>query len=160
MAHKRDASLPAEALYSSELFFKSRRFAQANFDSWLILSAKYGLLEPGQIIQPYDRKMSDLSADERRELAARVSRQASSLHLAEAAVVSICGEDYDDLLDEAGVLFARSSELTLPIGKKLKTLGERTDSRKIQISLDGSTQAPPVDDMFLLHHEAGALTAN
>ena len=32
----------AEQLYCSDLFYKSRRYAQANFDTWLILSAKHG----------------------------------------------------------------------------------------------------------------------
>src|SRR5258708_5083272 len=105
-AHKRDARMPAENLYSSDLFYKSRRFAQAHFDSWLILSAKHGLIKPDQIIEPYDCKLSSLSAPERAKLTKIVSRQASLLSLEDVRLTSICGEDYDELLEEAGIRFA------------------------------------------------------
>jgi hypothetical protein len=137
-AHKRDARIPAENLYSSDLFYKSRRFAQANFDSWLILSAKHGLIKPDQVIEPYDCNLSSLSASERAKLSKRVSRQASLLSLQEKRTTSICGEDYEDLLDEAGIKFARRSEFALPIGKKLKALGEATDPYGSQDLLDAT----------------------
>jgi hypothetical protein len=140
-AHKRDARMPAENLYSSDLFFKSRRYAQANFDSWLILSAKHGLIKPDQIIEPYDCNLGTLSAPERAKLSERVSRQASLLSLEQARLISICGEDYEDLLDEAGIKFTRRPELALPIGKKLKALGEATDPYKSQDHLDAAYKA-------------------
>src|ERR1700733_4946525 len=95
----------AEQLYCSELFYKSRRYAQANFDAWLILSAKHGLVKPCDTVAPYDCKLTTLSSDERRALATRISRQAPKLLGRGATVFSICGEEYDDLLKEAGVAF-------------------------------------------------------
>jgi hypothetical protein len=110
--------MPAESLYSSELFYRSRRYAQANFDSWLILSAKHGLIRPDQIVAPYECKLDSLSQGERGRLAKRVLEQTAVLFSESAQVTSICGEDYDDLLEEAGVKFRRESKFALPIGKK------------------------------------------
>jgi uncharacterized protein DUF6884 len=138
-AHKRDTRMPAENLYSSDLFYKSRRFAQANFDSWLILSAKHGLIKPDQVIEPYDCNLGSLSAVERATLSKKVFRQASLLSIEDGArLTSICGEDYEDLLDEAGITFVRRLEFALPIGKKIKALGEATDPCKSQDHLEAA----------------------
>ena len=67
-AHKRETAMHAENLYSSELFFKSRRYAQANYDAWLILSAKHGLVRPCEILAPYECKLTALSHIERTSL--------------------------------------------------------------------------------------------
>src|SRR6185295_10488748 len=131
-----DARTHAENLYSSELFYRSRRYAQANFDSWLILSAKHGLLRPDQIISPYDCKLTTLSSRERTELSKRISRQASLLLTESNSLTSICGEEYDSLLDQAGIHFRRSPEFALPIGKKLRALGDATDPDKSQVLVD------------------------
>jgi hypothetical protein len=126
-ARKRERALPAEELYSSDLFFKSRRFAQANFDSWLILSAKHGLIEPGELIEPYDQKLGSLNKAERSSLSELVTRQAFKFSLNQFAVTSICGAEYDRLLSQSGVQFLRRPELALPIGKKLAALNKLTD---------------------------------
>lgn len=129
----------AENLYSSELFFKSRRYAQANYDAWLILSAKHGLVRPCEILAPYECKLTALSHIERTSLAERVSRQAAILFgSGDVQISSICGEEYDDLLDEAGVQFLRNPEFALPIGKKLQALGAVTDPDKSLQLLDAT----------------------
>lgn len=140
-AHKRDVPLPAENLYSSDLFFKSRRFAQANFDSWLILSAKHGLIPPSQIVEPYDQNLNSISQAERAALSQVIIQQASHMSLERMKVTSICGEDYNTLLLEAGIKFARSPEFALPIGKKLAALGNATDPYGAQEILEATYKA-------------------
>ena len=55
---KNDTQQAAETLYRSQLFAKSRRYASsAAFDRWFIVSARYGLVEPSQIIAPYDMRL-------------------------------------------------------------------------------------------------------
>lgn len=137
-ARKRDAAMPAELIYSSELFFRSRRYAHANFDRWLILSAKYGLVTPQQILEPYDVALPVLSARERLALSTKVAEQAASLNLSGAEVVSICGSEYDRLLSQSGISFTRDEKFFLPIGKKLKALGEATDARQSEGLLDST----------------------
>jgi hypothetical protein len=105
-AHKREQPMRAENLYCSDLFYKSRRYAQANHDSWLILSAKYGLLHPSEIIQPYDLNLAALARKERLLLADQVSKQFSRLVDADkTSVSSLCGENYENLLDQAGIQY-------------------------------------------------------
>lgn len=66
---------PAKAkdLYISDLFKKSYRYAQLlNPDNIFILSAKYGLLEPEQIIEPYDETLKTKSIAEIKEWSRKV----------------------------------------------------------------------------------------
>lgn len=63
---KLGSSAPAKDLYVSPLFRKARAYAEAAAPRWFILSAEHGLLEPETVIEPYDRRLSDTSADYRR----------------------------------------------------------------------------------------------
>jgi hypothetical protein len=52
---KHDRELPARELYeASDLFSKSRTYAELQEDDWAILSAKHGLVNPDEILEPYD----------------------------------------------------------------------------------------------------------
>ncbi len=66
---------PAKDLYQSDLFRKSRQWAEQNGDRWLILSAKYGVVHPDQVIEPYDEMLSDKSAADRRKWSEKVAGQ-------------------------------------------------------------------------------------
>jgi hypothetical protein len=57
---------PAKDLYVSPLWNGRRAYAEAAGCPWLILSAKYGLLDPEQTIAPYDIALADLSTSARR----------------------------------------------------------------------------------------------
>ena len=56
---------PAKILYDSPLFKNSRSYAEAITDSWFVLSAKYGLLLPDEMVEPYDLALWDLSNEEK-----------------------------------------------------------------------------------------------
>lgn len=45
---------PAQDLYTSTLFRKSRAWAERNGERWFIVSAKHGLLLPTDVVAPYD----------------------------------------------------------------------------------------------------------
>lgn len=62
----------AKDLYKSALFAKSRKFIEQHCDSWFILSAKYGMIEPTDIIEPYDDTLNAKSRRERDEWANKV----------------------------------------------------------------------------------------
>ena len=51
-------------------------------------------------------------------------------------IESICGEEYDSLLQEADIRFEKNRDFALPIGKKLKALGQVTDPCQNQKYLD------------------------
>lgn len=65
----------AKDIYRSELFIKSRRYAEQHGDRWLILSAKHGVVDPEDVIEPYDETLNDKSAAERRVWSAKVAEQ-------------------------------------------------------------------------------------
>ena len=58
---KRATPGPAMDLYLSALFNGRRKAVEASCDSWFILSAKHGLLQPTEIIEPYDLALTSLS---------------------------------------------------------------------------------------------------
>ncbi len=51
---KLDHAAPARELYASPWFRKARRYAESSSDPWFIVSGKYGLLDPDDVIGPYD----------------------------------------------------------------------------------------------------------
>jgi hypothetical protein len=56
---KRSAPTPACDLYTSPLFRHLRGYAEANADTWYILSAGHGLLRPDQVVAPYERTLNN-----------------------------------------------------------------------------------------------------
>jgi hypothetical protein len=114
-AHKRPRVAAAENLYSSDLFIKSRRYAQANFDSWVVLSAKHGILERGIEVEPYDQELDALPVLERRQLAVRVKAQIETLNRLRTHLGTASGGNH------------RSSVFRLHVGKALIRSGRFTD---------------------------------
>lgn len=57
-AKKRNYKTKASDLYQGQLFKKVKKFARSNNFDFKIISAKYGLLNPYDIIEPYDKTIS------------------------------------------------------------------------------------------------------
>lgn len=72
---KQPAAAPAGKLYASDLFRKRRRAVEHSCDRWFILSAKHGLLDPHELIDPYDETLGTASRAERRAWSQRVLEQ-------------------------------------------------------------------------------------
>jgi hypothetical protein len=62
---KLDHPAPARELYTSPLFRAASAYCERTYDRWLILSALYGLVEPDQVIEPYDVTLRGMTARER-----------------------------------------------------------------------------------------------
>jgi hypothetical protein len=58
---KKAAASAASELFASPLFAGRRRYAAGSGRPWYILSAKFGLLAPGDVISPYDVYLADQS---------------------------------------------------------------------------------------------------
>ena len=56
---KGPVAAPAEELYVSPLFVGRRRFVESTCDRWFILSALHGLVDPHEVIEPYDHAGAD-----------------------------------------------------------------------------------------------------
>ena len=74
---KRKLTVPAAAreLYISPLFRGLRDYAEVSTDAWYILSAKYGLLSPDDVIDPYELTLNRMPKAEREAWARRVEHQ-------------------------------------------------------------------------------------
>jgi hypothetical protein len=54
-------AMPAAELFTGALFDRRRRYAEDADVPWYLLSGKYGLLEPDEVIGPYDEYLADQS---------------------------------------------------------------------------------------------------
>lgn len=72
---------PAKNLYTSALFRYQRAYAEECADRWFIISAKYGLVHPDNVIEPYEQTLAGAPVAARREWARRVFRQMESAEL-------------------------------------------------------------------------------
>lgn len=75
VAQKEVHALPARQLYRSDWFRKARRYVDSWGLHWMILSAEYGLVHPDQVIEPYDRSLSSMTASDRARWGAGVVEQ-------------------------------------------------------------------------------------
>jgi hypothetical protein len=92
---------PAEELYQSALFKKASAYAKAHYEAWFILSAKYGLVAPTDVIEPYDCTLKKMRKAERCAWGHRVFDQIVERGLAEAHFFGHTGADYLDPLPPA-----------------------------------------------------------
>jgi hypothetical protein len=133
-------SRPAEAkdLYVSSLFQKSRAYAERVGRAWFVLSAKHGLLRPGDVIEPYDVTLKELTYLDRRAWAEQVfARLVPQLGEGDR-VVFLAGATYREHLEK--LLASKGIETEAPmeglgIGKQLQWLS-RAPGRKPTEDLD------------------------
>lgn len=74
VSRKADRPLPACDLYRSTWFKYARRYAERYGDRWFLLSAKYGLVRPDEVIYPYNQTIDDMNKQDRRQWAIEVER--------------------------------------------------------------------------------------
>ena len=73
---KQDYPCKAEEMYRpSPLFTKAYDYATKNYDQAAILSAKYGLLLPHEVIEPYELTLKTIGRKAKKQWAERVYRQ-------------------------------------------------------------------------------------
>ena len=53
---------PARDLYQGQLFKAARAYVEARGWPWHILSARYGLVDPDLVLEPYDQPIGDVAA--------------------------------------------------------------------------------------------------
>ena len=101
VSEKHARSMPARELYCSPWFQKARAFVERQAGEWLILSAKYGLVEPDQVIEPYNETLNEKSIDERREWSRKVVRELQPHCPAGTSVAFLAGEKYREFIAPA-----------------------------------------------------------
>ncbi len=121
---------PAKAkdLYVSDWFRKARAYVEREGGAWRILSAKYGLVDPEDVVRPYEKTLITMRKVERSTWAGNVL-EALEPCLADAdTVVFLAGERYREFLEPA--LRSRGVALDVPMrglsqGRQLAWLGAR-----------------------------------
>lgn len=78
---KVDHPAPAQDLYVSMLFRGRRAFVEATCDRWFVLSAKHGVVAPGEVVEPYEATLNGKSAEAKRTWAASILRQLDEMGL-------------------------------------------------------------------------------
>jgi hypothetical protein len=95
---KLDHPAPAADLYQSAWFRKARRYAEAAGDLWYILSARYCLTKPDQMIEPYNVTLNDKSRQARQVWAADVANHLKIVDPPPCQVVILAGLRYREFL--------------------------------------------------------------
>jgi hypothetical protein len=115
----------AERIYTSPLFTAARAYAKSRFEQWYILSAKYGLLHPRTVIEPYNVTLRNLTPGARAMWAKRVSSALVPTLRRDDSVAFVAGELYRKDLQGPVRDHARAVVIPLEgfsIGKQLQWL--------------------------------------
>lgn len=75
VSKKLNHSAKAKDLYISDLFKKSLKYCQVNYDKIFILSAKYGLLELDDQIDTYDMTLNNMNEKQKKQWSYKVYHQ-------------------------------------------------------------------------------------
>ncbi|MCK9179211.1 MAG: hypothetical protein M0P93_09430 [Candidatus Cloacimonetes bacterium] len=120
---KQDYPCQAQEMYlPSTLFSKAIKYIkQQNYDKWFILSAKYGLLNPNVLIEPYDLTLNNMKSEEIKKWSQKVFNQLIEYNIIE--IDFYAGEKYRKYL--IPLLENKSIKYNIPlkglgIGKQLQ----------------------------------------
>lgn len=134
-SEKQDFTCRADELYTSTLFTKSAAYAKKHADRWFILSAKYGLVFPEQIINPYDVTLRKKGVNEKKLWAGRVFEELQPYLSAKDTVVFLAGQPYRqyliDKIREMGCRVEVPME-GLRIGEQLQWLSKQLGEGKYE----------------------------
>ena len=121
---------PGKDLYVSDWFCKARAVIEAAGWPWYILSAKYGLVDPDAIIEPYEKTLNTMPKSERIEWSRKVMNALDPRLVDVDSVVIFAGKKYRELL--APALRERGITVHVPMeglrrGEQLARLNEWID---------------------------------
>ena len=118
----------AADLYISPWFKKARSYA-AKCDRWYVLSAKYGLVAPASVIEPYEVTLNKMKKLDRQSWATRVFQALCQATSASDEMIVLAGHKYREML--VPLLQQRGNRITVPmegmrIGEQLHWLDEHS----------------------------------
>ena len=91
---KLDHQSQARDLYISDLFRKSRAFAEKYYDKYFILSAQYGLIDPMDYIEPYEFTLIGKKAEQKKVWSEMTSKQVYERIDTDTEIYIHAGNDY------------------------------------------------------------------
>lgn len=98
VSRKSPIAAPSREFYVSPWFRAVRQYVEATGDPWYILSAKYGLVIPVQVLAPYDETLNNMKIAERHAWASRVTAQMDQLMPSVRTVLVFAGLRYREFL--------------------------------------------------------------
>lgn len=114
---------PAKDVYESRLWTARRRYAESSGLPWLILSARHGLLDPGEVIEPYELRLNDLSPADFAAVAERAVEQLAARQPLDGLTIEAhVREEYADAMQPA--ITDRGGRLEQPV-RGLSVCGQR-----------------------------------
>ena len=128
VSKKNSTPMPAGDLYISDWFRKASAYAARMADRWYILSAKYGLVAPKAVIEPYDETLNRMGVAARRAWARRVIEDLKRVLQPGDRVVILAGSRYRQ--DLIGPIRQMGYTVEVPmeglkIGEQLRWLKQR-----------------------------------
>jgi hypothetical protein len=141
---------PAADLFTGAAFQKARAHAERAGVPWFVLSAKFGLLDPGEVIRPYDVYLGHQSVRYRTAWGAWVVAQLGERHDLSGAVVEVhAGRAYTEPL--RAPLAAAGAALIEPLsglrqGERLAWYGDDRDVRPSESEHAGIADVSPLLD--------------
>ncbi len=109
----------AEELYVSTLFKKAKAHVLTRCDRWFILSAKLGLVEPTEVIEPYNVTLGTMTRTERQQWGKGVVEKLVTLGLKDSTFLTLAGAKYTTPLTGLRLITPLAG---LGIGKQLSWL--------------------------------------
>ncbi len=128
VSKKVDKPMQAQQLYISDWFIKASAYAKSISDNWYILSAKYGLVSPDAVIDPYDETLNNMSVSERKDWSLWVMQNLSPEVVPGDHVVFLAGKKYREFLVQPLRSLGCYVEIPmegLRIGEQLNWLSQR-----------------------------------
>jgi hypothetical protein len=127
VSKKKPTPMPARDLYTSDWFRKASAYAARVADRWYILSAKYRLVAPDTIIEPYDETVNRMGVAARRVWAGRVIKDLRRVSQPGDCMVVLAGSRYREYL--IGPIHQMGCTVEVPmeglrIGEQLRWLKE------------------------------------
>lgn len=129
-ATKLQRPAPARELYRGNLFKLSVAYAERRRIPWQVLSAKWGVVDPDQELEPYDLDFSRLTYAEREDWRKRVGEHLAAAYPVGTTFVWLCGALYLGALS----FVPRPGEYKHEEPLQGMQIGERMRSLKKQLS--------------------------
>jgi hypothetical protein len=127
VSRKKNVPLAAKELYDSAWFQKARMYVESTGSPWFILSAKYGVVDPEAVIEPYDETLNTMSVHQRREWSKKVLSELRKHLQSTDKVIIFAGIKYREFLLRELRSLCSSVEVPmegLRIGEQLSWLGK------------------------------------
>jgi cytoplasmic iron level regulating protein YaaA (DUF328/UPF0246 family) len=98
VSEKAATASPARDLYTSDWFTKAARYASQVADEWYILSARYGLVHPDQVLEPYNATLKTMGKSARQAWAEQVFASLKLRLSPGDTVMFLAGQAYREFL--------------------------------------------------------------